>query len=161
MNYRKVTLMPPQGLVLERAAVLCGIVEPSNHEQEDILYFYFMIRFFFLPDFPNWTCSSMPQSGVPCVCQTLLAFCGCSTWIQFYKCTRGAAELGGMETTQTMGSHQTLSWNDSQWKFWQKTPHTGCGETSFFHHGEKSRERCGQGQKKLLPHVDGVMLVVA
>lgn len=59
--------MPLQGLVLERAAVLFGTVESNNHEREDILYIYFVIRFFFfLPDFPNWTCSTMPR-----VCQTL------------------------------------------------------------------------------------------
>lgn len=51
MRSRKVTLMPPQGLVPERAAVLCGIIETSNREPEDGLYIYFMIRFFFLPTF--------------------------------------------------------------------------------------------------------------
>lgn len=72
MRYRKVTLMPPPGLVLERAAVLCGIVESGNHEREDILYIYFVIRFFFfIPDFPNRTCSSIPHPGMPRVCQTL------------------------------------------------------------------------------------------
>lgn len=70
MSYRKVTLMPPQGLVLERAAVLCGIIESSNHEREDILCLFRDKIFFFLPDFPNWTCSSMPHSGMPRVCQT-------------------------------------------------------------------------------------------
>lgn len=64
--------MPPQGLVLERAAVLSGTIESNNHEQEDILSIYFGIRFFFfLPDFPNWTCSTIPHSAMPRDCQTL------------------------------------------------------------------------------------------
>lgn len=59
MRYRKVTLMPSPGLVLERAAVLCGIVESGNHEREDILYIYFVIRFFFF--FPTFQTGLAPQ----------------------------------------------------------------------------------------------------
>lgn len=103
MRYRKVTLMPTQGLVLEGAAKLwhCWSQQPW---MRGYCMYVFCDKIFF----SSWVSKldlllSTLLWHVLCLPDHLMAFCGCSTWIQFYEYTSGAAEFWGVETKQTMG----------------------------------------------------------
>lgn len=115
MRYRKVTLMPPQGLVLERIARLWhGWVQ--HCAWEDILYIYLVIRLFayqvskqLAPQFLTLTCLvfARPSNGI----------CGRNLWIQFYGDIRSCWVLGSGDQTDYRSHHTSSSRDNLQQKF--------------------------------------------